>query len=230
MELRIAAAADLQDALPELVATFEKTNPGVTVATTFGASGSLVAQIQNGAPFDLFLSADTRLVEHLIAEGKGIASSKFSYGQGQLVLWAPGNASFDVTTEGLRALTRAEVRKVAIANPEHAPYGAAAMAALRRAGLYDAVSARLVLGENVAQAAQFVESGAADAGLISESLARSPRLVAAGHYIAVPDSRLPQAGVILTESKLPEMARLFREAMLSTEGRAILQRHGISPP
>lgn len=233
VELRVAAAADLQFALPEIAATFERANPGAKVSITLGSSGNFFAQIENGAQFDLFLSADERLPGKLIADGHAVAGADFAYAQGRLVVWVSKSSTLDLDTAGLGVLTEPSVKKVAIANPAHAPYGAAAEAALKNSGTYEAVAGKLVLGENIAQAAQFAESGAVDAGLLALSLAQAPKMTAAGRSWVVPAELYPpllQRGVVLKGSAHPEIAARFREALGAKEARAILQRYGFLLP
>ncbi len=179
-EILVAAAADLKFALDEIVQGFQKEHPDAKVSITYGSSGNLFSQIDNGAPFDLFLSADIDFPKKLIERKKAAADSLFPYAVGQVVIWVPKNSPIDVQKLGMRALLDPSVHKIAIANPEHAPYGRAAVAAMKKLGVYDQVADKLVLGENIAQTAQFVESRAADIGLIALSLAVSPKMKSAG--------------------------------------------------
>jgi molybdate transport system substrate-binding protein len=232
-EIIVAAAADLKFALDEIVQQFEKEHPQAKVSVTYGSSGNLFSQIDNGAPFDLFLSADIEFPKRLIERKKAAADSLFPYAVGQLVIWVPKDSPIDVQKLGMRALLDPSVHKIAIANPEHAPYGRAAAAAMKKLGVYDQVADKLVLGENIAQTAQFVESHAADIGLIALSLAVSPKMKAAGTYWEVPlDAypRLEQGGVILSATKQPELARQFREMVVGPQGRETLQRYGFIMP
>jgi len=230
-EVRIAAAADLKFALDELSSAFRARHPGVAVTPTFGSSGNFFAQLSNEAPFDLFLSADFYYPQRLLEQGKGAPGTLFRYAVGRIVAWVPAGSKLDVEKRGLAALADESVRKIAIANPQHAPYGRAAEAALRAAGVYDKVKGRLVLGENVAQAAQFVQSGAADAGVVALSLAVSPAMRDKGRYWEVPlDAypRIEQGGVVLKWAKDPGAANDFRLFMASDEGRAILKTYGFA--
>src|SRR5271168_3369671 len=172
-EINVAAAADLNAALQEVAASYEK-RTGVAVKLSFGASGALTQQIQNGAPFDIFFSADMDYPRQLIAGGQAESATLYRYAVGQLVLWVPRDSPLDVERKGLDVLLYPSVKKISIANPQHAPYGRAAVAALNHYGLYEGVAERLVLGENVAQAAQFVESGNAQAGLVALAHALAP--------------------------------------------------------
>jgi molybdate transport system substrate-binding protein len=232
-EILVAAAADLKFALDEMIGEFQKEHPDAKVSVTYGSSGNLFSQIDNGAPFDLFLSADIDFPRRLIERKKAAADSLFPYAVGQVVIWVPKDSPVDVQKLGMRALLDPSIHKIAIANPEHAPYGRAAVAAMKKLGVYDQVADKLVLGENIAQAAQFVESRAADIGLIALSLAVSPKMKAAGSYWEVPlDAypRLDQGGVILSATKQPELARQFREMIVGPQGRETLQRYGFIMP
>ena len=153
-----------------------KNQTGHDVALTFGSSGNLTTQIRNGAPFDVFFSADEEYPKQLIAEGLADPNDLYRYAVGRLVLWVPNDSPLDLEKLGMRALLDTTIKKIAIANPQHAPYGRAAEAALRHDGIYDQIAAELVLGENVSQAAQFVESGNAQAGLIALSHALAPAM------------------------------------------------------
>ena len=172
--VNVAAASDLKFALDELVEAFGRTAPGIAVTVTYGSSGTFFSQISNGAPFDMFLSADVDYPKRLAEAGLAAKDSVFPYAVGRIVLWVPATSRLPVE-RGLQVLASPDLRKIAIANPRHAPYGRAAEAALRTFGVYDAVKDRLVLGENIAQTAQFVQSGNADAGIIaSPSPSRPP--------------------------------------------------------
>jgi molybdate transport system substrate-binding protein len=201
----------------------------VSTTVTYGSSGSLFAQLLNRAPFDVFLSADVGYPNELAARGLTLADGTFTYGVGRIVLWAPAGSPIDVAT-GLTAVVDPRVRHLAIANPAHAPYGRAAEAALRAAGVYDRVAAKLVLGENVAQTLQFVQSGAADLGIIARALAVSPPVRGSGQSWDIPADWYPpiaQGGAILRWAESPEAARQLRAFMLGGEARAILERYGI---
>ncbi|MGD1018937.1 MAG: molybdate ABC transporter substrate-binding protein [Verrucomicrobiia bacterium] len=232
-QITVAAAADLKFALDEIAVGFQKQHPDAKIIVTYGSSGNLFAQIDNGAPFDVFLSADIDFPRRLIENKKAVADSLFPYAVGRVVVWVPNDSPIDVGKLGIESLLTPSVRKIAIANPEHAPYGRAAVAAMKKLGVYDKVSGKLVLGENIAQAAQFVESGAADIGLIALSLAVSPKMKGEGRYWEVPlDAypRLEQGGVILSASKQPDLARQFRTVMVGPQGRETLRRYGFILP
>jgi len=174
-EIRIAAAADLKFAMDELSEKFEK-QTGMKVSVTYGSSGNFFSQLQNGAPFDLFFSADMEYPKKLESAGLAEPQTLYEYAIGRIVIWTPTDAKVDVTKEGWKSLLDVSVAKIAIANPEHAPYGRAAVAALQKAGIYESVKAKLVYGENISQAAQFVQSGNAQAGIVAKSLAVSPAM------------------------------------------------------
>ncbi|MGD9645595.1 MAG: molybdate ABC transporter substrate-binding protein [Pirellulales bacterium] len=227
--VRVAAASDLRFALAELIAEFKKTDPGVTVEATYGSSGNLSTQIVSGAPFDVFLSADRSYAHRLVEQELADAESEFVYAQGELVLWVRSDSPLNLNAAGVRALAAANIRRIAIANPEHAPYGRAAVAALRHLELYDQVSNRLVLGENVAQAAQFVETGAADAGLIALSLAVAPTMKDKGRYLPLPADSYPeleQTGVVLRAAGDPAAARRFCAFVAADAGQQVLDKFG----
>jgi molybdate transport system substrate-binding protein len=229
----VAAAADLKFALDELIAEFRRLRPDVAVTASYGSSGNFFAQLSHRAPFDLFFSADREFVDRLVTQGLALPDSVFLYALGRIVVWAPRSSPVDVERLGIAALADPAVRRVAIANPRHAPYGRAAEAALRSLGVYETVAGKLVLGENVAQAAQFVQTGAAEAGVIALSLALAPPMREAGRFWRVPlDAypRMDQAGVILEWARHPEAARAFRAFVLDEAGRAVLQRYGFGLP
>ncbi len=230
-ELAIAAAANLKYAVDELVAAFGEAQPGVDVKLTYGASGNFYAQLAQRAPFDLFLSADTLYPERLARDGLALDGTTFRYASGRLALWVPPGSALPVATRGLAVLLDPAVKRIAIANPRHAPYGAAAVAALEAEGLHDRLKDKLVLGENVGQAAQFVQSRAADAGFVALSLALSPPLADGAHHVVPAGLHAPleQAGVILDWARDPVAARAFRDFLLGPRGRAILARYGYGP-
>ncbi|HEX4590596.1 MAG TPA: molybdate ABC transporter substrate-binding protein, partial [Gemmataceae bacterium] len=183
--VRVAAAADLKFAFDELSAAFRKEHPQFKVEVVYGSSGNFFAQLSEGAPFDLFLSANMDYPKKLVEQGRGVPGSVFVYAVGHLVVWVPKASPLDLEKLGIRATAEPAVRKLALANPRHAPYGQAAEAALKRAGIYEQVKDRLVFGENVAQTAQMVDTGAADVGLIALSLAVAAPLRDHGRYFEV---------------------------------------------
>src|SRR5262245_38457685 len=231
--VRVAAAADLKFALEDVAAAFRQARPDVTVKVTYGASGNFFAQLSNRAPFDLFLSADVEYPRKLIEQGLADRDSEFLYAVGHLVLWVPSSSALDLEKLGANALLDPSVRKIAVANPRHAPYGRAAVAALKSLGVFDQVEGKLVYGENVAQAAQFAQSGSADAGVFALSLAMAPSLRDKGRYWEVPltaHPRLDQGGVILNWAQDRGSAGAFRAFLLGEEGKAVLKRYGFFLP
>src|SRR5215210_985097 len=231
-EPAVAAAADLNAALPEVAALFNK-QTGRSVKLTFGSSGNFAQQIQNGAPFLFFLSADEGYVEKLSAAGKTDGAGTL-YAVGRIGLFQPTGSP--ITADGdLRDLAAAvrdgRLQKFAIANPEHAPYGRAAEEALTHAGLWDAIRPKLVLGENVAQATQFATTGSAQGGIIPLSLALTPQVKAAGTFALIPEDwhkPLRQRAVLIKGAG--ETARAFYPFLQGPEVRAVLKRYGFTLP
>ena len=227
-ELRVAAAADTQFVLPQIVAAFEQ-RTGKKIGTSFGSSGNLSAQIQSGAPFDVFLSADTAYAQKLVDGGFAPADSLYKYAEGKLVLWVPANSQLDPSL-GLNLLLAPEVKRIAIANPQHAPYGRAAVAALEKSGVYGAITPKLVLGENVSQAFQFVSSGNANIALLSLSFAKAPG--ANGKYWLIPENLYPaieQSAVVLKNSSHRAAAYAFLAFLRTPEAKMLLQKSGLAP-
>ncbi len=229
--LTIAAAADLSACLDELDAGFSLGHPGVELKTSTGSSGNFLAQIKNGAPYDLFLSADMSYPRALADAGLADAASLTLYATGHLVLWTtvPG---IDVS-KGLAVLRSDAVKKIAIANPDVAPYGRAARAALQSAGLWEAIQGKLVLGENIAQTAQFVQSGNADAGIVALSLVKAPAVAGTGQYYAIAEDQYPvleQGAVITAHGKDNAAAKAYIEFLRSAQARAVFNRYGFLLP
>lgn len=230
--VNVAAAADLSTALKEVGAKFQQ-KTGIDVKLSFGASGGLTQQIENGAPFDVFLSADMGYPQKLIAEGHASQASPYRYAVGKLVLWAPANSPLNLEEQGMNAILDPSVQKIAIANPQHAPYGRAAVAALKHTELYDKVSPRIVMGENVSQAAQFVESGNAQVGFVALAHAMAPEMKGKGKYWVVPAEDYPpldQGAIVLSHAPHQKDADEFMEFIKSKEVADILQRYGFTVP
>jgi molybdate transport system substrate-binding protein len=230
-DITIAAASDLNFVFRELVTEYEKST-GDRVRLSLGSSGNFYAQIQNGAPFDLYFSADIAYPRKLEEAGLTVPGSLYPYAIGRIVLWAGKDSRLDLS-KGLEILREPMIKKIAIANPKHAPYGRAAVAAMEHAQVYDRVKDKLVLGENISQAAQFIESGAADVGIIAMSLALAPLMQAAGHYWEIPADAHPpieQGAVILKGAKNQERAKAFLSFVQGAEGQAMMKRYGFTIP
>jgi len=230
-ELKVAAASDLTFAFKDVGARFEK-QTGNSLKLTYGSSGNFFSQIQNGAPFDLFFSADVSYPQKLEAAGLTEPGTIYDYATGKLVMWVPNASKLDLS-RGLSVLLDPGIRKIAVANPQHAPYGAAAVAALHHAGIYDQVKDKFVLGENISQTAQFVQSGNADVGLLALSLALAPAMKTSGRYVEVPASDYPpliQAGVILKSSGNKELANQFLKFLKEPGTVALMEQYGFAVP
>jgi molybdate transport system substrate-binding protein len=228
-KLTIAAAADLKFAMDEIVITFKMTSPGDEVNVIYGSSGKFQTQIQQGAPYDLFFSAD---IAYPIALAKaGYASSDVKpYAVGRIVLWS---TSQDATKMTLASLIDPKFTRIAIANPTHAPYGKRAEEALRASGLWDKIEPRLVYGENIAQTAQYVQSGNAQVGIIALALAVSPELAKQGGYGLIPDTLhapLTQGFVITKRAASNAAASRFADFMGSKAARMVMTRYGFFLP
>ena len=229
--ISVAAASDLVYAINEISGNFEKAT-GCTVRVSAGSSGNFLSQIENGAPFDIFFSADIEYPKKLESEGLATAGSTYLYAVGKIVLWVRSDSRLDVS-RGFEVLRDPSIQKLSIANPQHAPYGRAAEQALRGAGVYDAVKDRLVLGENISQAAQFVESGNAEVGVLALSLVLSPPLKDKGRLWNIPEnlySPIRQGAVVLSGSKNPQGAQQFLAYIKSPAIASLLERYGFTLP
>jgi molybdate transport system substrate-binding protein len=230
-EITIAAASDLSFAFREIATEYENTT-GNHVRLTLGSSGNFFAQIQNGAPFDLYFSADIAYPRKLEEAGLTVPGSLYQYAVGRIVLWAGKDSTLDLS-KGLEILREPTVKKIAIANPKHAPYGRAAVAAMEYFKVYDQVKDKLILGENISQAAQFIESGACDIGIIALSLAIAPAMKSKGTYWEIPVGAHPpldQGAVILKSSKQQEPAKQFLAVIKGAQGQEIMKRYGFTLP
>jgi molybdate transport system substrate-binding protein len=228
-EITVAAAADLQFAFQDVTARFQK-DTGKTVKLIFGSSGNFFTQIHNGAPFDLFFSADIDYPRKLEAAGLADTGTLYEYATGKIVLWVPKESKLDLS-RGLKMLLDPGVKKIAIANPEHAPYGRAAVAALKHEGIYDKVADKFVLGENISQTASFVVSGSADIGVVALSLAIAPAMKEKGRYLEIPSDQYPaieQAAIILKSSKQKETARQFLDYLKTQPILDLLKSYGFT--
>ena len=229
----VAAASDLRYAMDELVAAYEALHPEEAVEVTYGSSGNFFAQISQGAPFDVYFSADIEYPRALEQAGLAAPDSTRLYAEGRIVTWVRDDASIDVGGLGLTALTDPAVERVAIANPAHAPYGRAAQAAMEASDLWEEMQPSLVFGENISQAAQFVASGGADIGIIALSLAIAPPLCHEGRYAVVPADLHPpilQGALVLAGAAHPAAAIAFLDYVLGPDGREVLDRYGFLLP
>ena len=229
--VKVAAAADLRFAMVELASQFEKQS-GTKLDVTYGSSGNFLTQIQNGAPFDLFFSADSEYPKKLEAAGLTEPGALREYAVGHIVIWTPRDSEINPAKDGWQSLLDQRVKKIAIANPEHAPYGRAAVTAMREAGIYEQVKDKLVYGENISQAAEFVQSGNAQVGIVALSLAISPAMKNGNKWQIPADSYPPikQTAVVLRASKNKDAARRFLDFVSGPQGREILQRSGFTVP
>jgi molybdate transport system substrate-binding protein len=227
----VAAASDLTYAMNEISANFQK-ETGCGIRLSFGSSGNFLTQIENGAPFDVFFSADIAYPKKLESEGLAAPGSTYLYAVGKIVLWTRNDTHLDANRE-FALLRDPAVKKIAIANPAHAPYGRAAEEALRKTGIYDAVKDRLVLGENISQAAQFVESGNAQVGILALSLAVSPEMKDKGLYWIIPENLhapIEQGAVVVRAAANPQGARQFLDYIKRPATAALLERYGFVLP
>jgi molybdate transport system substrate-binding protein len=236
-QLQIACAADLQPVMPALAAAYER-DAGVHLVTAFGSSATLAQQLANGAPQDVFLSADTVHPQQLIDSGVALGPAPTPYAHGVLVLWARKDSPLQPISprspeESIEAtLASPRLTRLAIANPAHAPYGLAAQQALQHLGLYAQLQPKLAVAENIAQTAQFAESGNAQAGLISLTIASSEHFRSIGSFVRIPtDAYAPiqQSGVILKSSKQPALAKAFLDWLTSPAIQQQLKSFGLDP-
>ena len=227
-KVTVAAASDLKFAMDEIVAEFRREHSADLVEMVYGSSGKFRTQIAQGAPFDLYFSADIAYPK-MLAEAGHAASEVESYAIGRLVIWS---ATVDASGMTLADLAAPGIKRVAIANPRHAPYGQRAEEALRAAGVWDAVRPKLVFGENIAQAAQFVQTGNADVGVIALALALNPELASMGGHALVPadlHQPLVQGFIITRRAEGNELARRFASHVRTAGSRAILTKYGFIP-
>jgi len=228
-KISVAAAADLKFCMDEMVATFKKSHAGAEVEVSYGSSGNFTTQIRQGAPFDFFFSADIDYPRQLAQEGLA-AQPPVMYALGRIVLWS---ATLDATKLTLADLERPNITKIAIANPQHAPYGKRAEEALRASKLWDKLQSKLVFGENIAQTAQFAQSGSAQVGIIALSLALNPELAKKGGYYLIPTTLhqpLQQGFLITQHGKGNALAKTFADYIQSPVARAVMVRYGFVLP
>jgi molybdate transport system substrate-binding protein len=230
-EITVAAAADLQFVMQDVGARFQS-ETGKSVKLIYGSSGNFAQQLQNGAPFDMFFSANLDYPKQLEAAGLTEPATFYQYAIGKIVVWVPNDSKLDVSS-GLKALVNLSIKKIAIANPQHAPYGKAAVAAMQKENVYEQVKDKFVLGENISQTASFVASGSADVGIVALSLALSPNLKDKGRYAEVPAADYPpieQACVIMGSSKNKNVAKQFLKFIQSSPVRELFQKYGFAIP
>lgn len=230
-DLTVAAASDLQFAFQDVATRFQK-ETGHNVKLIFGSSGNFFSQIQNGAPFDVYFSADIDYPKRLEAAGLAEPGSLYQYATGKIVIWVAKDSKLDLS-HGLQSLLDPGIKKIAIANPEHAPYGRAAVAALKHENIYEKVADKFVLGENISQTASFVVSGAADVGIVAQSLALASAMKEKGRYAEIPADDYPaieQAAVILKSSPQKELARRFVAFLQTPAMLDLLRSYGFVVP
>jgi len=230
-ELSVAAAADLNFALKEIAQQYQR-DTGNALLLSFGSSGNFFVQIQNGAPFDLFFSADVSYPMKLEQTGLTEPGTLYRYAIGKIVLWVPNRSKLDLS-KGIDVLLDPSIKKIAIANPAHAPYGRAAEEAMKKSGIYDRIKDKLVLGENISQTAQFVETGNADVGIVAESLALSPAMQSEGRCIAVSTALytpIEQGVVVLKRSGKKKTAEDFQNYLKQPAAVTILEKYGFAIP
>ena len=227
----VAAAADLVYCMEEINAVFSKIRPTAEITTSIGSSGTFFAQIRNGAPFDVYLSADMDFPRRLVAENVADGNSLTPYAIGRIVVWTM-RPDLDIRT-GIRSLVSSEVSRIAIASPEHAPYGRAAKAAMENAGIWKTVKSKIVMAENISQARQFVQTGNAEIGIIALSLAMAPAMKGVGRYVLVPENehpRLEQGAVLTSRGAGNPAATAYMHFLKSSQARLIFERFGFVLP
>ncbi len=225
-ELTVAAAADLAPAFEELGREFQPTHK-IKVVFSFGSSGLLAKQIENGAPMDLFAAANTDYIDQLDKQGLIVPDTRTIYARGRITLWTRKDSPQRI--EKISDLTRPEVKRIAIANPDHAPYGMAAREALQRAGIWDSVKSKLVYGENIRQTLQYAETGNVEVAIVAQSLS----LQSDGQWFLIPEELhrpLDQALAVIKGTKNEREAREFAQFVMGSEGRAIMRKYGFTLP
>lgn len=233
-EVLAAVASSMKFVFEKLAAEFQRDHPGIRVKFSFGSSGNFFGQIKHGAPYDLFFSADMDYPIRLAKEGQGRGKNQVvPYAVGHIVLWIPRGTGLDVKRDRENILLNKKVLKVSIANPAHAPYGRAAVEWLTKAQIYSQVKPRLVYGENISQAAQFVHSRAAQAGILALSLALDPKMAAVGTFWKIPEeqySPIEQGFLILKNAENPKAAESFADFVTGPVGSRILKKYGFTLP
>ena len=228
-KLTIAAAADLKFAMAEVVDKFRANRPGDQIEVIYGSSGKFLTQIKNGAPFDMYFSADIAFPRELEKHGLSVGATR-PYAIGRIVLWS---LKPELAKIALKDLPKAPIRKFAIANPQHAPYGLRGKEALQHQGVWAAMEPKLVMGENIAHTAQFIDSGAADAGIVALALVLSPTMKDKGAWTLIPDAwhePLEQGFAITQRAAANPLAKDFANYMASEPARVIMRRYGFTLP
>lgn len=229
-KITVAAAADLKFAMDEVVTAFKKSNPTEEVEVIYGSSGKAHTQIQQGAPYDLYFSADVAFPQELIKGGFAASTEVIPYALGRIVLWS---SSRDASKMTLASLTDPQITHIAIANPKHAPYGKRAEEALRASKLWEKVEPKMIYGENITQSAQFVQTGNAEVGILALSIAMAPELSSKGGHYLIPDNLhepLNQGFIILKRAENNKLAKQFADYMGSKETRAVMTKYGFVLP
>jgi molybdate transport system substrate-binding protein len=230
-KVSITAASDLQYAMKDIISAYVKKNPDDKISAVYGSSGKAFSQIENGAPYDIFFSADISYPQKLKSSGSAISEPK-PYAIGRMTVWVTKSSGLDAG-KGIGLLSDPKVRKIAMANPEHAPYGRIAREVMEYYNVYNNVKNKIVLGENIQQTAQFVQTGAADVGMIAYSLALAPVLAKEGNYYLVPASAhkpIVQGYVLLKPASGNRTASEFERFIGSSEARSIFKRYGFTLP
>lgn len=230
-ELTVAAAADLTFAFKDVATQFQQQSSD-KLRISYGSSGNFFSQIKNGAPFDVFFSADVQYPQKLEAAGLIEPGTIYEYAAGKIVIWVPASSKLDLS-KGLDALLDPAVHKIAIANPEHAPYGRAATAAMQHDGIYDKVKSKFVMGEDISQTAQFVQSGNADVGIVALSLALAPAMKDRGRFVMIPAADYPsiiQAACVIKASKHKDLAKRFLDFIKEPATVAKMGEYGFVLP
>jgi molybdate transport system substrate-binding protein len=223
-ELTVAAAADLTPAFEEIGREFESTRK-TKVTFVFGSTGLLTRQIENGAPFDLFAAANASYIDQLEQKGLIVPGTKSVYARGRITIWTTANSPLKIDT--IQDLARNEVTRIAIANPDHAPYGQAAREALERAGIWETVKPKLVYGDNIRQTLQYAETGNVEVAIVALSLSVQSK----GHWVLIPEELhkpIDQGMGVIKLTRNEAAARAFSDFVNSDKGREILQKYGFS--
>lgn len=227
--INIAAAADLKFALDEIISGFNREHTGDQIQATYGSSGRFHTQIRQGAPYDMFFSADIAYPRELAKSGLAASEVK-PYGLGRIVLWS---SSMNAARMTLASLNDPMIKRIAIANPKHAPYGKRAEEALRAAALWEKLQPKMVFGENISQTAQYVQSGNAQIGIIALSLALGPELAKTGGYFLIPENLhapLEQGYIITRRGADKPLVKKFAQYIESKKARSVMARYGFKQP